>query len=397
MKKRLAALLWAGAIVSLFSCGPRVQLVPGPIDSARLSTAGQAAGCEVAKAEERFPEVVKSQITFRTLPYSDSILTELRERYHLRDVIAGARDELDAQFRLKHWVWTKIENGTPTVEVNNALDILEQAAAGKKFWCSYFAITYTQCALALGWQARKIALDHYHEPGGVRSRHHGAAEVWSNQLGKWLYMDSQSDMHFEKNGTPLNAWEVRSEWLANGGKDIDHVVGVPPDTVHKNPAIVWWDLRDEDETALFFWLIYTDEYATWEKDSPSKFIFPQDSANAGKTWYQNAGGDSLRLHTGYLNDLFYPTERLGDVYFTVGVVAADITVADGDSLVLSLDTVLPDFNRYEVSFGDGPWQPVADLAALTWPLVKGENRLTLRTVNGAGVTGPVSEATLVLD
>ncbi|MFH1071177.1 MAG: hypothetical protein V1794_16280 [Candidatus Glassbacteria bacterium] len=396
MQYRLTLMFWALALASLIACGPSVRFEPGRIEPARLASDAGAAGFDVVSTDVAFPAVVTSNVEFRTLPYSDSVLTELRTRYHLPEVIAGARDELDAQMRLKHWVWSKIENGTPTVEANNALEILEQAAAGKKFWCSYYAITYTQCALALGWQARKIALDHYHEPGGVGSRHHGAAEVWSNQLGKWIYMDSQSDAHYEKNGVPLSAWEIRAEWLADGGKGVDHVVGVPPDTVHKKPAIVWWDLKDQDETALFFWLFYTDDYSTWEENSPSKFIFPQDSANAGRIWYQG-GKDNLYAHTGYLKKLFHPTQRLGDVYYTVGVVDARLTLYEGQTLLLALDTWLPDFSHYEASLGEGPWQPVAEPSALRWPLAKGNNRLALRTVNQAGVAGPVSRAEMVLE
>ena len=383
----------------LAACAPNPKerpFSPGPLEPLRLMDAAAAAGYSAGEMQTDIPAGIRPRLPFNTLPYNDSLLTVLRDKYDLRGVIAGARDEWQAQLKLNHWVHTRITNGTPTSEPQNALEILNLAAQGKQFWCSYYAITYTQCALALGWQARKLGLDRYHPAEGKGSRHHGATEVWSDQFRKWVYLDPQSDLHFVKDGIPLSAWEIRGEWLKDKGLGVQHVVGAPPDTVQKNPAVVWWDLPAEDETSLFFWLFYTDEYATWEKDSPSKFLFPQDSANAGLTWYQNGADNKSRLHTGYLNNLFLPTERIEDVYWTAGVTEATLSGTAKGRLTLSLDSCCPDLDCYEVNLDGEGWKRIEDPAKLIWPLNKGVNSLALRTKNQAGVTGPETSVRMLL-
>jgi hypothetical protein len=394
-------LIASALAVLLVSCGPdaaKRSFTPGPLSPALLVDAAASAGHVARQVETEIPRAVRPRLPFRTFSYGDSLVSVLRKSYDLGSVVAAAGDEWEAQLMLKHWVHSRITNGTPTVEARHAAEILKHAASGKKFWCTYYAITYVECALSLGWQARKLGLDRYHEAEGLGSKHHGAAEVWSNRYGKWVYIDPQSDLHFEKRGIPLSAWEIRAEWLKNEGAEVDHVVGVTPDTVLKNPAVVWWDLPDEDETALFFWLYYADNAREWNEEGASKFIFPQDSANAGRMWYQNDyERNASRLHTGYLKDLFLPTGRIEDVYWTVGVVQASLAGTERGRIFLSLESYCPDFNSFEVSFGRDSWKKVENPAELVWNLKKGENSLALRTRNIAGVTGPETSARLLLD
>lgn len=387
--------------VLLVSCGPDTGkrfFTPGALSPALLVDAAASAGYVARQVEADIPRAIRSRLPWKTFAYDDSLVANLREQYNLESVVTGAQDEWQAQLKLNHWVHSRITNGTPTVEASHALEILKHAAQGKEFWCTYFAITYIECALALGWQARKLGLDRYHEAEGLGSKHHGAAEIWSNQYRKWIYIDPQSDLHFEKGAIPLSAWEIRAEWLKNGGVEVDHVVGVPPDTVLENPAVVWWDLPDEDETALFFWIYYADNARKWDEEGASRFIFPQDSANAGLTWYQNDySKNESRLHTGYLKNLFLPTDRIEDVYWTAAVVEANLAGTERNRIFLSLESYYPDLESFEASFDQNAWQKVEDPAKLIWPLTKGENSLALRTRNIAGVTGPETTVRLLLD
>ncbi len=390
------ALLFAILLAEL-SCGTGNESVkkiePGELSVLSIQRAARAAGIQLQRVEAEIPRARRPGVEFNTLPWDDSLLVELRARYDLAAVVDSAHGEWHAQQLLCHWVHNRIADGTPEVEATGAIEILDAAAEGKKFWCSYYAITYVQCALALGWQARKISLDHFHDAGGVGSRHHGAAELWSNKWRKWIYIDPQSDLHFEREGVPLSAWEVRRQWLLNDGADVEHVTGVAPDSVHKNPAIRWWDLPDEDETALFFWLIYHDSYSRWDSTSPSPFYTPRDSFTMGKTWYQ--GGDSLYEHAGYRLKLFRPVDNIEDLYWSVGVVEATITGVKRGQIILGLETWLPDFGRFEVSFDGGDWETVENPDTLVWSLGMGMNGISLRALNTAGVAGPAT--TIVLN
>ncbi len=389
----LAGILLTGLACSSGSDEALKNFEPGELSVLTLQRAATATGIKLERVEAKIPSARRPGVEFNTLPWDDSLLVELRARYDLAAVIESASDEWQAQQLLCHWIHNRITNGTPGAKVSNAIEILDAAAEGKTFWCTYFAITYTQCALALGWQARKISLDHFHDIGGVGSRHHGAAEVWSNKWRKWLFIDPQSDLHFERKGVPLSSWEVRQQWLYNGGADVDHVTGTAPDTLHKNPAIVWWNLDDEDETALFFWLIYHDSYATWDSTSPSPFYTPRDNFTEGKTWYQ--GGDSLREHSGYSMNLFQPVEEIENLHWTVGVVETAITGVERGKFIMALETWQPDFLQFEVSFDGDDWQKVENPDTLVWSLGMGMNGISLRAVNKAGVSGP--RTTVVLN
>jgi hypothetical protein len=386
-RQATVAVLIVMLAVSCSSDKPEVEFQPGPLNVVSLEQAARAAGFKLERVEAEIPPARHPGVKFDTRPWGDSLLVALRERYDLDEVVRDASNEWQAQLLLNHWIHQKIENGTPEVDVGNAIEILDAAAEGQKFWCSFYAITYTQCALALGWQARKISLDHFHGPDGVGSRHHGAAEVWSNQWRKWIYIDPQSDLHFEKNGVPLSSREIRAAWLDNGGDGVAHVTGVPPDTVCKNPAIVWWDLEDEDETALFFWLIWHDSYATWDSTSPSPFYTPQDQYTDGKTWYQG-GPESLHPHAGYTNKLFEPVEDLDKLHWTVGVVETRIAAVERGKIIFALDTFLPDFEKFEASVDGDEWERIENPDVFAWELHMGMNGLSLRAVNKAGVSGP---------
>jgi hypothetical protein len=325
-------------------------------------------------------------------------MVNLRKRYHLQEVVSGAPNEWTAQLLLKKWVHERIMNGDPRLNPKHAQDILELAGKGEKFYCTHFAVTYVECAQALGWQARKIGVDRRHGPDGLESTHHGVAEVWSNQFCKWVVIDPQSNLHFEKNGVPLSAWEIRAEWLKNHGMNVDHVVGVPPHAEKKKSAIVWWTRKDEDETATYFWLYISDNASTGTDDSLCKRIFPHDSANAHETWYQNDNENHRsRLHMGYLKNLFLPTDRIDDAYWTVGVMEVNVKQASNGSIRFGLESYCPSRTRYEESFDEKSWEPVEDEASVKWTLHKGRNALRLRTVTHGEVLGPETALLLVLE
>lgn len=365
----------------------------GALTTDRLRAAATAAGFCVKEALGDIPAAVHSTLPFTPLEYEDRRLAALRKTYPLEQLVAGAPDEWTAQLRLKQWVWERIPGGTPASSPGTALEILERAGKGERFWCTYYAITYAEAAQALGWQARKLGVDRRHGPEGMGSTHHGVAEVWSNQFRKWVVMDSQSNLHFEKHGVPLSAWEIRAEWLRDGAAKVDHMVGVPPKAEKKNPAIVWWSRPGEDETATFFWVHVADRFGP-----EARFILPVDAANAGLVWYQNGGGPGAsRLHQGYLRNLFKPTRRIEDAYWTVGVVEAQITGVSAGRIGLKLDGYDPYRQGYEASFDGIAWRRVEDASSLAWELKPGWNMLRLRSVGQRGVRGPETAAVMLLE
>ena len=393
----LRKILWltcaALAIVGGGFSAETIRFHPGPLSVERITAAAAAAGFKVREVTTNIPAAARSRFRFVPFDYDDPRLGALREKYALEKLIEGSPDEWTAQLRLKEWIYERIPGGNPVSSPSSAQEILELAAKGERFYCTQYAITYAECAQALGWQARKIGVDRRHGSEGMGSTHHGAAEVWSNQFRKWVVMDSQSNLHFEKKGVPLSAWEIRAEWLKNSGADVSHVVGIPPKAFTKNPAIVWWNRPDEDETATYFWIYITDHTGP---GTGVRHILPLDDAHTGAVWYQNDSGGS-RVHIGYTKNLFMPTRRLEDAYWTVGIVEAEIVAASGGVIRMSLDSYDPNRTGYEASFDGKNWTRVADEKSLAWSLTSGWNTLRLRSAGPRGITGPETAVVLLLD
>lgn len=372
------------------------------ITASDLSRAAESASLRVKSVEIDAPAAVRSNLEYQTSDYDDPQFVSLRKKYQLEKVIAGADDEWTAQRLLRNWVHERIPLGTPQVRVRHAEEILDAAATGETFWCTYYAITYAECAQALGWQCRKIAVGSRHDPETkTAGNHHGITEIWSNQFGKWIAMDAHFDFHTEKDGVPLSAWEVRAEWLRDGGKSLDHMAGPPATAAKKDRLRSNWNRPGVDESSTYFWIYYSNHAIAPDGNVGLRLFFPQDAANAGKTWYQRSGElgrPGLIEHIGYRKKRFLKTDRIEDVYWTVGVVEIREAKGDADSrtIRLALDSHCPNRVGYEAARDGGEWTRLEGDAA-TWQPKTGKNALQLRTVSAGNVKGPITTLRLEVE
>jgi transglutaminase superfamily protein len=374
-------------------------LVAGPVNGAltrdTIERAAGAAGFRVKAVQMNVPRAVRPRLPFVPFDFDDPLLEGLRREHRLSEVTGDSRDEWARQLKLKDWIFRQIPGGNPRHSPRNALEVLRLAAKGEKFYCTQYAITYVECAQALGWPARKIGVDRRHGSKGLGSSHHGVAEVWSNQFQKWVVMDAQSNLHFEKKGVPLSAWELRSEWLKNKGAEVDHMVGCPPDAVKKNPAMVW-KVPDEDEIATYFWLYIEDHANTGEQ--AGRQILPLDKDNLDEVWYQNdyEAGES-RIHVGYTSGRFLPTMRLDDAYWTVGIVEAEVAGVEPGVIQMRLNSYCPNRTAYEICRDGREWERVTGGDAVEWKLKEGWNTFRARTVSRGEVRGPEAAVVITLE
>ncbi len=153
----------------------------------------------------------------------------LRERYKLDAVIAPGKTEMEQLMLLRYWVrnqWHTAWGGHPAAWMPpwDALIILESRDRPDCLtMCTHYAAVYTQCCLALGWNARHCILDH-----------HCTAEVYVNQYDKWVMLDAGNSsqradvgLHFERGGVPLSALELHQAHRTGNTAGI---------TVHFTPA-----------------------------------------------------------------------------------------------------------------------------------------------------------------
>ncbi len=77
--------------------------------------------------------------------------------------------------------------------------------------CYNDAILFNYLIQSLGYRARNISLDHVDGFGGSG---HAVVEVWSDSLGKWIFVDAQNlALILDSSGIPLSAIEIRKSIL----------------------------------------------------------------------------------------------------------------------------------------------------------------------------------------
>jgi hypothetical protein len=164
---------------------------------------------------------------FKFDSFDNPKLAELRERGRLVEVVAPGRDEFDQQVRLMDWTHRQFKKfGRPSTNCHGALQILNAIDEGHTFYCAHYAEVLVSAAASLGWVDRPLALRRHQGANKVGgSTEHSVTEIWSNQHRKWVMLDPTSNMYLEKDGVPLNAFELRQEWFYRGGTNLVFVVG----------------------------------------------------------------------------------------------------------------------------------------------------------------------------
>ena len=314
-------------------------------------------------------------------------LKTLRTRYRLDEVIAPGVDEFDQQVLLLDWVHHRLKKfGRPTSPARGALDVLAAGEAGHTFFCAHYADVLVSAAASLGWVNRALALrrpDHL----GTGSTEHSSTEIWSNQHRKWVLFDPTFAMYVEKDGVPLNAWELRHEWLRREGKDLTYVLGKQrkryrtqdlPVPIAHHPG--FGDLSLDASALNVYAFIGYIPNTNWLDAGPdyAKMFITQDDLCAGTKWHKRQ----------------VPAAPATDPYFPINQAALTLTPT-ADAIEVKVQTMTPNFRTFLARFDSGEWKPAAE--KFTWTPHAGANKLEVKAVNQFNVPGPISTAQLQAD
>ncbi len=313
-------------------------------------------------------------------------LKELRDRYKLGDVIATGKDEFEKQVLLMDWTHRQFRKfGAPSTNATSAIAILNAIDQGHTFFCSHYAHVFVSSAASLGWVDRELALRRHQGVAKVGgSTEHSSTEIWSNQHRKWVMLDPTSNMFLEKDGVPLNAWEIRQEWFYHDGTNVIFVIGKERKRYRKADLPIFLrrlagfgDLAvntDELDKYGFIGYIPNTDFLDSREDYAGMFIV-KDRLCDGTRWHVRTA----------------PANPAVDPYFPIGQAALSLVVVN-EGIAARLKTLTPNFERYEVQWDDHPWKSCGD--SFAWDVHPGINRLAVKTVNRFGVSGPVSTAVL---
>jgi len=342
----------------------------------------------------RNPRIVRSSFPFTYQPPSEK-LTLLRKNWKLDDIVAPGKTEMDKFILLRNWVrlqWPHNEGncGRPW----NAINILS-APAGDHGMCVHFGVTFTQCALALGYNARQIILNN-----------HYVSEVWSNDLRKWILLDVEAvqtegwdrhgtAMYVRKDtGVPLNGLELHRALKANTLQNITQVLYMTDDKGNYTP--------------------YERTYGPEEYGNFRHFAFPprNNFLDQLDPWEVQHGVDNYHSNYYYWwsdspvaarGEYSLFTCRDGALYWTLNQAAVMLTATEKrDALDVQVDTETPNFQEFRYRVNGGAWQalagegkePTSRQGHFTWTLRPGANTLEIKPRSTFGMDGITTTVTV---
>jgi hypothetical protein len=297
----------------------------------------------------------------------------LRRRYRLDGVVRGESDDFRRILLLRHWIkrHLRINNAHPTAAREDAFSILDAALKGGGFHCAHFSLVQQAVYTSFGYVTRRLGagpgLD---EPG--HWGHHGVNEVWVNSLCKWVLVDAKYDFHFEKDGLPLSALEIRDDLLADGAVSLRLAVG-PERRLRRKPPL---------NASTYRWISWetTPRFTDFPNHSTSGLVVYDDEFLRANTWYRDGAP-----HWAYAAGFFIPVRHRSWIEWTPNVVASRVAIT-GSRAEIALSSCTPNFLTYEMRRGPGPWRTCGDRIRVS--LGKAGLVASFRAVNLAGVVGP---------
>jgi hypothetical protein len=379
---------------------PRIRSIP--FQRLTASPPGSKPAGDKLQVLHRSPE----SLTTTSVPFvyqkPSPRLKLLRERYKLDQVIAPGKTEMEQLMLLRYWVRNQWHtawqgDGSGWMPPWDTLMILEcKDNPDCLTMCTHYACVFTQCALALGWNARHCILDH-----------HCVSEVWVDQHHKWVMMDAGNSaeradvgLHCERAGVPLSARELQEAHRSGKTSDLT-VCFTPARLVEKitplcRPAPKGKIAPRPDTITP----ADVKKYPVCQLDTYRRYAFPPRN-NYLTTLYPG------ELEQGY-SDYFYDgycwvgdrrddpktapeytylldPSRPQDIDWPLNEVYPHLcrTATNGEVRV-DVETNMPNLDHLEKANG-ATWEKTP--ATFIWKLRPGKNELRLHGVNAWGRTG----------
>jgi len=304
----------------------------------------------------------------------------LKEKYQLDTIFHGETDELKRILLLRNWIRSviKINDPGPHPGDGSAESILDYALKGNGYHCGHFMVVQNAVMNAYGYVTRCLGAG----PGGQDGAdgHHGIDEIWLNTYHKWFLSDAKYNHHFEKNGIPLSALEIRDEYLKNKAADIVMVNGPARTPVKFDEE---YKTSKEEFARTYAWVEwekFSNRYTNWPKDS-SNLIMYRDEYFTKHTWKWD-GKPHWAYNTNYLSLV---SDRKA-IEWTPNTIASKVVIEKNKAMV-ELSSNTPNLKTYQMKeIPDGDWKDVSNVVEIE--LKKDKNEMVFRTANLADVTGP---------
>ena len=337
----------------------------------------------------------RSPFRFYYQPHDEPRLHELRRRYRLDEVVAGASDELEQMVRIRRWCRSQFrrKDYQPHTIDFDALEVLDGNLRNDSDRpinlpvdfdpCQFFPLLYCQVMVSMGHTARFVTIGH------------GMTEVWSNQYKKWVSMDAEMNWHYVKDGVPLNMMELRDENFAPKPTRV-RIVRANQSAGDENTTMAHLKVKEIPVEAMLKYHLLDLAIVDMRNDWMTNHYFsghPRQSDADGLAFEDPRVGPAKVLWSRHRPH----TANREDMYWTLN--QTEIWVRDSssaDRLELVLRTVTPNLDFFEVRVDGG--RPIQSRGgSFAWTLHDGDNSLSVATVNKFGARGIASTVQLARD
>jgi hypothetical protein len=312
----------------------------------------------------------------------------LINKYQLDTVFKEETEEFKRILLLRHWIKSviKIDDfGDPYPGDGYAEGILDAALEGQGFHCGHFMTVQNAIMNAYGHVTRTLGAGPSFEGGP--DGHHGINEIWLNSYNKWFLSDAKYDHHFEKDGIPLSALEVRDEYLKNKGKGL---------TVVDGPDRIPFEVDEEtgvtkERYAMTYtwveWHAYNDMFTNWG-DYKTLMLMYEDEYFQTHTWIWDG-----KPHWAYGTEYLVLEKNRDAIEWTPNVLSSTVTI-EGNLANIILVSSTPNLKEYQMmESNEEKWQPVKDQVEIS--LKSEKHEIIFRAVNLADVPGPEHKVLIV--
>jgi len=343
---------------------PVLKSVSLTIDS--TETRGSLKGVELLKSDQ--PDIVYSSYDFEYLTPHFRVDRLVKEN-RLHEVVAAGKTDLEKFALLRDWVHSQWYGWqAEKYRYCPSWDPIEILSTTKGNWgfgmCTHYGAVFAGCASALGYVARVLVVDH-----------HCLAEVWSDELQKWILEDAgpgrEHDAQYESRGVPIGALEFHR--FHQAGKSHQLTINKLPQKTKAKMTKSWGRLfsrfgiplrnthlvqAEPAELYHGYSQYHWDGYLWWSVDIDP--IYAEYSLQTSRPADFNWSVNQTRL---------YP--RAAE---KAGVLEMDV------------ETATPNFAHFQIKIDGGEWTESQE-APLRWVLHGGDNKLEVRGVNVFGKAG----------
>lgn len=330
-----------------------------------------------------------SGLPMRFDPSNHPRLLEFTARERLESIAAGATSEFDGALRLKDWVAAQFPKGDPNPYPPwDALVVLDWIRGGiTGGFCAQYSQVMLQALAALGYQARYVEIGQRDNP-----YNHYLFEYWSNERQKWIVLDADFNLHFERNGVPLSALEVHEAYVSGQ----QHTVTVVKGAVRAgHPDPYEWPDRTME---LYYYLRYhlkADHLSAPGEDPFNRFNDMVEWSDPLTVPWELSQVPSVfpkeRLTSRVVTDAEVADAPLNRIWVTPGSTSdatIDLELAHNVGQIVAVE-----YRPIDLNGTAGPWTRHYALS-LRWHVRAIDRAIEIRGVNLRGVAGPATRVVL---